>query len=186
MNINMRLIVFILALLFASSVSGQQNNSAGTEIFSKQDAAAMFKFSLAEWKINVMQAKQAGAAEFNTDGDLNYTMNFFTPDGQVIFTPSYSRSNTAKPWKLSVSIMFKDWQALPMQKMTDTDLKKAFIEDVYYEMLPEYTVFSNIEIPNETTVIHSVQIFEAGFDKIMDEQATKQLGCFQTCVSRGY
>ena len=182
----MKQLLFILTMLFANSVCGQQTNSAGSEIFSKQDAAAMFELSLEDWKMNVIRAKQAGAAEFNTDGDLNYTMNFITPDGQVIFTPSYSRSNTIRPWKLSVSIMFSDLQAIPMQMMTDDELKKAFVEEVYFEMLPEFTVFSSIEIPNVTKVIHSVEIFEAGFDEVMDEQGAKQLGCFKSCVSRAY
>ena len=186
MNINMRLIAFIIALFFATTVFAQQTNSTGSEIFSKQDATAMFEFSLKEWKTNVMQAKQAGAAEFDTDGDLFYTMFFHTPDGKVVITPSYASDNTTRPWKLSVAIVFNDLQAVPMQMMKDDEIKKAFVEDVYYEMLPEFTVFSNIEMPNVTSFIHSVQIFESGFDEIIDEQASKQLGCFQTCVSRGY
>ena len=182
----MKKLLILFSILFTTQVAGEQTASGGSEIFSKQDAAAMFEFSLKEWKINVTQAKKAGVADYDTDGDLAYTMIFYTPDGKVVFTPSFQRNDTSRPWKLSVAIVFSGLQALPMQMMTDDQLKKAFVEDIYWEMLPEFTVFSNIELPDVMTVVQSVQIFEAGFDEIIDKQAAKQLGCFQNCVVRSY
>ena len=168
----------VLVTCFWTAVTSAQ------EVFSKQEAAGLFSMSLEDWKNNAINAKNAGAAGYDTDGDLSHTMFFQAPNGRVVVTPNYSHSNKSKPWKLSVALIFDGFNAALMQSLTDSELKKAHIEDVYKEMLPEFTVFGNIQILDQNTVIHSVDIFEFGYDEIVDQQGAEKLGCFQNCIVR--
>ena len=174
----------ILFSIIAASTCFWAVLASAQEVFSKQEAASLFSMSLEEWKNNAINAKNAGAAGYDTDGDLSHTMFFQAPDGRVVVTPNYSHSNKSKPWKLYVAIIFDGFNAALMQSLTDSELKKVHIENLYKEMLPEFTVFGNIQIPDQNTVIHSVDIFEFGYNEIVDEQGAEKLGCFQNCVVR--
>lgn len=178
----MKILVFLVSLIFIVPTIAFSDDTSSIEVFSKTDAAAMFGMSLDEWKVNVVGASQSGAASYNTDGDLKYTMSFPAPNGFVTVTPSYSESNQSRPWKLSVGVLFQSGSDIGLLAMDNEDLK-SFIEDIYREMLPEYIVFSNFIFSNDQ-VIHTAEMFEDGYDDIVGELGKKYLGCFQDCIQR--
>ena len=174
----MRLMV-LMGLLLNFAISAQAE-----EIFGKQDAQALFSLSLNDWKQNLIQAKAAGAADFDTDDNLEYTMIIETPDGRVLVTPSYSQINKLRPWKLSVSVVFEGSYASLLSNINDRDLRLDLVENVYSEMLPHFTVLSTVELYGIDRVIQSAQIFEAGTNLIIDDLAERQKGCFKKCIKR--
>lgn len=178
----MKTLLIVFSIFFTVPALVLPDDTFASEIFSKSDAAAMFGMSLEEWKANVVGASQAGAASYDTDGDLKYTMSFPAPNGFVTVTPSYSESNQRRPWKLSVGVLFQSGSDIGLLAMDNEDLK-SLIEDIYREMLPEYIVFSNF-IFSKDQVIQTAEMFEVGYDDIVGELGKKYLGCFQDCIQR--
>jgi len=175
-------VLILFSIFFTVPALVLPDDTSASEIFSKSDAAGMFGMSLEEWKTNVVGASQAGAASYDTDGELEYTMGFPAPNGFVTVTPSYSESNQHRPWKLSVGVLYQSGSDIGFLAMNDEDLK-SFIEDIYREMLPEYIVFSNFIFSNDQ-VIQTAEMFEVGYDDIAVELGKKYLGCFQDCIRR--
>ena len=99
---------------------------------------------------------------------------------RVVTTPSYSKTNISKPWKLSVAIIHNP-EASAFFNLRNKDGLKGYIASIYEEMLPEYTVFTKV-ISSSTKVIHEYQIFEYGYDETVDEYAATQKGCFMECI----
>lgn len=178
----MKILLLLLSLIFVTPSISLSDEANSLEIFSKSDATAMFEMSLEDWKQNVIGATQSGAADYDTDGNLEYTMKFAAPNGVVFVTPSYSERDKKRPWKLTVRILFQPMSGIGFLSMNDSELKN-FIAEIYKEMLPEYTVFSSFFFSGGR-VMHSAEMFEFGFDAIMDEGGKNKLGCFQDCIQR--
>lgn len=66
----MKKLLLLFSILFTTQVAGEQTASGGSEIFSKQDAAAMFEFSLKEWKNLEGKIHQVLGAELHGEGLL--------------------------------------------------------------------------------------------------------------------
>ena len=149
-------------------------------VLSKDDAAPMFSMSLEAWKENVIGLKSIGRADYDTNGTDEYTLMYDTGFARVVTTPSYSKTNISKPWKLSVAIIHNP-EASAFFNLRNKDGLKGYIASIYEEMLPEYTVFTKV-ISSSTKVIHEYQIFEYGYDETVDEYAATQKGCFMECI----
>ena len=149
-------------------------------VLSKDDAASMFSLSLAAWKENVIGLKSIGRADYDTNGTDEYTLLYDTEFARVVTTPSYSKTNMTKPWKLSMAIIYNP-EASAFFNLPTKDGLKNYIASIYEEMLPEYTVFTKV-IRNSQTVIHEYQVFEYGYDETADEYAATQKGCFMECI----
>tara|TARA_B100001057_G_C22552614_1_gene834074 strand:+ start:122 stop:679 length:558 start_codon:yes stop_codon:yes gene_type:complete len=159
-------------------------------VLPKADAASMFSMSLEAWKENVIGLKSIGKADYDTNGTDEYTLMYDTEIygtemydtglARVVTTPSYSKTNISKPWKLSVAIIHNP-EASAFFNLRNKDGLKGYIASIYEEMLPEYTVFTKV-ISSSTKVIHEYQIFEYGYDETVDEYAAIQKGCFMECI----
>ena len=154
--------------------------AADYTVLSKDDAASMFSMSLEAWKENVIGLKSIGRADYDTNGTDEYTLMYDTEFARVVTTPSYSKTNISKPWKLSVAIIYNP-EASAFFNLRNKDGLKGYIASIYEEMLPEYTVFTKV-ISSSTKVIHEYQIFEYGYDETVDEYAATQKGCFMECI----
>ena len=86
--------ILLMALAFISTLGTQ---ARAVENFNKEDANQLFTTSFVEWKSNVWNAKRAGQADYETYGQLQYTMFFKAPDGSVRITPSYKNETSQKP-----------------------------------------------------------------------------------------
>ena len=154
--------------------------AADYTVLSKDDAASMFSMSLEAWKENVIGLKSIGWADYDTNGTDEYTLMYDTEFARVVTTPSYSKTNISKPWKLSVALIYNP-QASAFFNLPTKDGLKSYIASIYEEMLPEYTVYIKV-LRSTKKVIHEYQIFEYGYDETADEYAAKQKGCFMECI----
>lgn len=169
---------FILAAILAFS----SYPSSAEEIFSKDDARRVFDLSFQEWKANVMILSEHGVAQYDTLSPLEYTLIVDVPFGRVVTTPTYSSENS-KPSKISVTIIYRSPESSIFLDRS-LDQHKEFVAEVYNEMLPEYTVMTEINVyQSQLGVVKSSQIFRVGDYPILDATASKHLGCWQQCVT---
>lgn len=169
------LLVVATSLVFTSSTIWAD------EILSKSDARLLFNQSFKEWRRNVEQLQTAGVARYDSIAPLEYSLIANTPFGRLITTPTFP-SAESKPSKLSVSVVYKYPQS-SVFLINSVDQHKDFIEHTYKEMLPEYTVMTEIKVfQTQKRVVHSFQIFHRGDYPILDLTAAAENGCWQNCV----
>ena len=153
-------------------------------VLSKEDAEAMFSLSFSEWKQNVLAAKKAGFAKYDSLAPLEVTMIADAPFGRVVTTPSY-KSAKSLPWKLSVAIVFEREASQLLLSLPSSEHKKA-ISEIYLEMMPDYTVMTEIFLPNaDGLVVKNFQLFRYGNFPPLDAAAKKYKGCWQKCLKYG-
>lgn len=152
-------------------------------VLPKEDAAVMFEMTFIEWKRNVLAAEQAGFAKSDSLRPLELTMIADVPNGRIITTPSYKSEDTL-PWKLSVAVLLDPAASEIFSTQQDSDYKR-FIEEVYEDMRPEYTVLTSLMLPAPNgLVLQQFQIFRTGDFPILDMTAETKRGCWQECIVR--
>ena len=123
-----------LALIFAFA------NSAYAEgIYSKADAAQMFKMSISDWNTNVMAVQTQGIGQALGNSTDGYGMAIQTPDGYLIVRPNYR--TPAKPEFLSVTIGFPPAQA---QYLTEEMLQEVVNLSIK-QLEPEFVMTAEVE-----------------------------------------
>ena len=154
-------------------------------VLSKEDAEAMFNLSFSEWKQNVLAVQEAGLAKYDSLAPLEVTMIVEdAPFGRVVTTPSY-KSADSLPWKLSVGIVFNKATSQIFLSLPSKEHKKS-ISEIYYQMMPEYTVMTEIFLPNaDGLVVKNFQLFPYGNFPPLDAAAKKYKGCWQKCLKYG-
>lgn len=171
------ILVFLIALM--GFVCPAQSET----VLPKEDAAVMFEMTFVEWKRNVLAAEQAGFAKSDSSRPLELMMITDVPNGRVITIPSYE-SEDALPWKLSVAVLLNPAASEIFSTKQDADYKR-FIEEIYEEMRPLYTVLTSLMLPAPNgLVLQEYQIFRTGDFPILDQTAEAQRGCWQECIVR--
>ena len=123
-----------LAFIFAFA------NSAYAEgIYSKADAAQMFKMSISDWNTNVMAVQTQGIGQALGNSTDGYGMAIQTPDGYLIVRPNYK--TPAKPEFLSVTIGFPPAQA---QYLTEEMLQEVVNLSIN-QLHPEFVMTAEVE-----------------------------------------
>lgn len=174
---------FTILLLIFSMLAPAKLAQAET-ILSKQDAAAMFRLSFQEWKQNVLAAEAAGFAKYDSMAPLEVTMIADVPFGRVITTPGY-RDADSRPWKLLVSIIFSP-ESSAMFLSQSRQEHQAFVQMIYAEMRPDYTVLTEMILPRpDGLVMKNYQIFRYGDFPPMDLLGEKFQGCWKDCLKYG-
>ena len=137
----MRSIKSLLLALFASLVFiFAFTNSAHAEgIYSKADAAQMFKMSVSDWNASVMAVQTQGIGQALGDSTDGYGMAIQTPDGYLIVRPNYR--TPAKPEFLSVTIGFPPAQA---QYLTEEMLQEVVNLSIK-QLEPEFVMTAEVE-----------------------------------------
>lgn len=132
---NLSLAIFALwAFIYAFA------NSAHAEgIYSKADAAQMFKMSVSDWNANVMAVQTQGIGQALGNPTDGYGMAIQTPDGYLIVRPNYRTS--AKPEFLSVTIGFPPAQA---QYLTEEALEEVVNRSIK-QLEPEFVMTAEVE-----------------------------------------
>ena len=115
-------------------------NSAYAEgIYSKSDAAQMFKMSVSDWNANVMAVQTQGIGQALGNSTDGYGMAIQTPDGYLIVRPNYR--TPAKPEFLSVTIGFPPAQA---QYLTQEMLQEVVNQSIK-KLEPEFVMTAEVE-----------------------------------------
>ena len=137
----MRSIKSLLLALFASLVFiFAFTNSAHAEgIYSKADAAQMFKMSVSDWNASVMAVQTQGIGQALGDSTDGYGMAIQTPDGYLIVRPNYR--TPAKPEFLSVTIGFPPAQAQYLTEEMLQDVVNLSIK----QLEPEFVMTAEVE-----------------------------------------
>lgn len=166
-------IVFLFA--FASHAVADET------ILSKDDAKQMFELSFNEWKQNVEYITSLGMAEAQIESPLEITLIADVPNGRVLTTPSYESENST-PSRLFVTIVFTPPESFVFLAQDDMD-RIRLINEVYEEMLPEYTVLTDIEVYTEQeVVVKNYKIFPNGLYPVLDQAALASKGCWKECI----
>ena len=173
---------FFTILLLIFSLLAPTRFALSDTILSKDDAAAMFNLSFSEWKQNALAVQEAGLAKYESLAPLEVTLIAEdAPFGRVVTTPSY-KSADSLPWKLSVAVIFNRAASQVYLSLPSTE-HEISIRDIYHEMMPEYTVMTDIFLPNpEGLVAKSFQVFRYGDFPPLDAAAERNEGCWQKCL----
>ena len=137
----MRSIKSLLLALFASLVFifAFANSAHAEGIYSKADAAQMFKMSVSDWNANVMAVQTQGIGQALGNSTDGYGMAIQTPDGYLIVRPNYR--TPAKPEFLSVTIGFAPAQA---QYLTEEMLQEVLNLSIK-QLEPEFVMTAEVE-----------------------------------------
>ena len=175
MNKYLKVVLIILGICVTTSTVKAET------VLPKEDAAMMFGMTFIQWRQNVLAAEQAGFAQSDSLRPLELTMIADVPNGRVITTPSY-KSEDAFPWKISVAVLL-DPSALQVFLTQQRSDFERFIENVYEEMRPEYTVMTSLMLPAPNgLVLQDFQVFRAGEFPVLDITAETKRGCWQECI----
>ena len=137
----MRSIKSLLLALFASLVFifAFANSAYAEGIYSKADAAQMFKMSVSDWNANVMAVQTQGIGQALGNSTDGYGMAIQTPDGYLIVRPNYR--TPAKPEFLSVTIGFPPAQAQYLTEEMLQDVVNLSIK----QLEPEFVMTAEVE-----------------------------------------
>ncbi len=170
----------ILTFLFFSNFLYAQSD----DIIGKDDAKAMFAIGLEEWKQNLLTGKAAGAFDYDTDNNLEWTLISYPPVGKIVVTPSYSENDLTRPWKVSLSIVYYPQYSGLMIKLSDKE-HRDLIAKAQRQLRPELTLMTKATIVQKDKIfIHDFQIFEVGKFPLMDTKSTNAKGCIEPCIVR--
>ena len=137
----MKSIKSLLLALFASLVFifAFANSAYAEGIYSKADAAQMFKMSVSDWNANVMAVQTQGIGQALGNSTDGYGMAIQTPDGYLIVRPNYR--TPANPEFLSVTIGFPPAQA---QYLTEEMLQEVVNLSIK-QLEPEFVMTAEVE-----------------------------------------
>ena len=137
----MRSIKSLLLALFAllTFIFTFANSAYAEGIYSKADAAQMFKMSVSDWNANVMAVQTQGIGQALGNSTDGYGMAIQTPDGYLIVRPNYR--TPAKPEFLSVTIGFPPAQA---QYLTEEMLQEVVNLSIK-QLEPEFVMTAEVE-----------------------------------------
>ena len=137
----MRSIKSLFLALFASLafIIAFANSAYAEGIYSKADAAQMFKMSISDWNTNVMAVQTQGIGQALGNSTDGYGMAIQTPDGYLIVRPNYR--TPAKPEFLSVTIGFPPAQA---QYLTEEMLQEVVNLSIK-QLEPEFVMTAEVE-----------------------------------------
>ena len=170
----------ILTFLFPSNSLYAQSN----DIIGKDDAEAMFALGLEEWKQNLIMGKAAGAFDYDTNNQLEWTLISYPPVGKVVVTPSYSENDLTRPWKVSLSIVYYPQYSGALISLNDNE-HRDLIAKAQKQLRPELTLMTKVTVmQKDKTFIHDFQIFEVGKFPLMDTKSTNAKGCIEPCIVR--
>ena len=154
------------------------------DIIGKDDAKAMFALGLEEWKQNLLTGKEAGAFDYDTDNNLEWTLISYPPVGKIVVTPSYSENKLSRPWKVSLSIVYYPQYSGAFMRLSDKE-HRDLIAKAQRQLRPELTLMTKVTISKKDQLfIHDFQIFEAGKFPLMDNKSTNAKGCIEPCIVR--
>jgi len=152
------------------------------EILSKDDAKNTFGLSFSQWSNNVKQLQSTGAARFAFAGPNELTLFVLTAGGVLKVTPSYLPNQLQRPHKISIAVEQTPSESAKTKNLSDAQLKEK-ISKWHREMLPEFTVMTNIDLIGET-VQYNLTMFERGVYPPMDVVGETSKGCWQQCIKR--
>jgi len=152
------------------------------EILSKEDAKNTFSLSFAQWASNVRQLQSIGAARFAFSEPNELTLLVLTSVGILKVTPSYLPNQLERPHKISVAVEQTPIESAKTKKFSDKYLEDRIFK-WYQEMLPEFTVMTNIDLIS-ATVQYNFSMFEKGVYPTIDIVAAESRGCWQQCIKR--
>ena len=137
----MKSIKSLLLALFASLafIFAFANSAYAEGIYSKADAAQMFKMSVSDWNANVMAVQTQGIGQALGNSTDGYGMAIQTPDGYLIVRPNYR--TPANPEFLSVTIGFPPAQA---QYLTEEMLQEVVNLSIK-QLEPEFVMTAEVE-----------------------------------------
>ena len=102
--------------------------------------------------------------------------------GVLKVTPSYLSNELERPHKISVAVEQTLIESVKTKKFSDLQLKDKIFK-WHQEMLPEFTVMTNIDLIGET-VQYNFTMFEKGVYPPLDIAAVATRGCWQQCIKR--
>jgi len=172
----------LLSILFIAILMLVPLDTQAEEILSKEDAKNTFSLSFAQWSSNVRQLQAAGLARFAFTEPNEFTLLILTPVGVLKVTPSYLSNELERPHKISVAVEQTPIESIKTKKFSDLQLRDKIFK-WHQEMLPEFTVMTNIDLIGET-VQYNFTMFEKGVYPQMDIVAAASRGCWQQCIKR--
>ena len=172
----------LLSILFIAIVMLVPLGTHAEEILSKEDAKNTFNLSFAQWASNVKQLQATGVARFAFTEPNEFTLLILTPVGILKVTPSYLPNELQRPHKISVAVEQTLIESVKTKKFSDLQLKDKIFK-WHQEMLPEFTVMTNIDLIGET-VQYNFTMFEKGVYPPLDIAAVATRGCWQQCIKR--
>lgn len=111
-------------------------------ILSKEDSAAMFAMSEAQWIANVEEIKASQTGDYRVAPTGEYTL-YMRPDpssGLLVVSPSYRPSSKSRPWKLSVTILADTPDASLLYGAMSDDTVEGVLQEAMRELAPEFSV----------------------------------------------
>ncbi len=178
-NQKMRAVVSFFFLIFSILMP---LSTKAEEILSKEDAKKTFSFSFAQWSNNAKQLQSTGAARIAFVEPNTLTLLALTSAGVLKVTPSYLPNQLQRPHKISISVEQNPIESAKTKNLSDAQLKDKIFK-WYQEMLPEFTVMTNIDLIGET-VQYNFSMFEKGVYPPMDIVGAESRGCWQQCIKR--
>ena len=170
----------LLSILFIAIFMLVPLGTHAEEILSKEDAKNTFNLSFAQWASNVRQLQATGVARFAFTEPNEFTLLILTPVGVLKVTPSYLPNELERPHKISVAVEQTLIESVKTKKFSDLQLKDKIFK-WHQEMLPEFTVMTNIDLIGET-VQYNFTIFEKVVYPPLDIVAVSTRGCWQQFI----
>lgn len=175
----MRLVIhtiFTLALLHVPL------GAQAEEILSKNDAKSTFDFSFVQWSQNLKQLESAGIAKGAFVAPHELTLFLETSKGLLKVTPAYLTNQLQRPHKISIAVEQTLNESAKTKRYSDAQLKEK-VSKWHREMLPEFTVMTNIDLGGDT-VQYNFTMFEKGVYPSMDIVGEITKGCWKDCIKR--
>ena len=172
----------VLSIISVVALTLMPLSSQAEEILSKEDAKNTFGLSFAQWSENLRQLKSAGMGEVAVAGPNELTLFVLTSGGVLKVTPSYLSNQLQRPHKISIAVEQTPSESTKTKNLSEAELKEK-ISKWYREMLPEFTVMTNIDLIGET-VQYNFTMFERGVCPLMDTVGKENRGCWQQCIRR--
>ena len=151
------------------------------QILSKSDAKRTFDTSLSKWVANLNYLQTNGMAQVQVVNDLEHTVIVNQPEWTLLVTPTYRQTNNTRPFKVTTSVRFPVGKST-LLPLSDQELKSV-IGKWQKEMLPEYSVMTNIDVRDRIVMV-TFTIFEVGTFPDLDEMAKNTSGCWKDCIRR--
>lgn len=155
--------------------------SFAEEILSKKDAKNTFNLSFSEWKKNLEQLTHTDVAKSIDKSKYELTMIVNKPKWTLKVTPVYKPNNLSRPYRIAMSVQYPRTD-IELIELSDSVLI-SMIRKWYTEMLPEYSVMTNIDLQSGVAQVNFM-LFEAERYPDMDKVAATTKGCWQDCIKR--
>jgi hypothetical protein len=120
-------------------------------------------------------------AEVRVDNDFEHTVIVRQPEWTLLVTPSYKEKELSRPFKVTTSVLFPPEKST-LLSLGDSELK-LLIERWQAEMLPEYSLTTQIDVRNRIVLV-TFTMFEVGKFPEIDAISKSNKGCWKECVRR--